>query len=76
MYKRQAFNFTLVSWIGIIASTVLAEVTNIDLFNMITGILVVGWIVLSIVGGAKAAHGENWKNPVKQVVKLEVLSEK
>jgi hypothetical protein len=72
----KAFNFTLVSWIGIIASTILAGVTNIDLFNMITGILVVGWIVLSIVGGAKAAHGENWKNPVKQVVKLEVLSEK
>ena len=72
----KAFNFTLVSWIGIIASTILAGITNLDLFNMITGIMVVGWVVLSIVGGAKAAHGENWKNPVKNVVKLEVLSEK
>lgn len=72
----KAFNFTLVSWIGIFASVVLAGITNLDLFNMISGIIVVGWVVLSIVGGAKAAHGESWRNPVKQVVKLEVLSEK
>lgn len=72
----KAFNFTLVSWLGMFASVVLAGITDLGLFNMITGILFVGWVVLSIVGGAKAAHGENWKNPVKHVVKLEVLSEK
>jgi uncharacterized Tic20 family protein len=72
----KAFNFTLISWLGMFASVVLAGITDLGLFNMITGILFVGWVVLSIVGGAKAAHGENWKNPVKQVVKLEVLSEK
>jgi hypothetical protein len=32
--------------------------------------------VLTIVGGAKALQGDNWRNPVKSVVKLEVLSEK
>ena len=35
-----------------------------------------GWVVLTIVGGAKALQGDNWKNPVKSVLKLEVLSEK
>ena len=72
----KAFNFTLVSWVAIFASVILAGITNLDLFNMVSGIMFVGWVVLSIVGGAKAAHGENWRNPVKQVVKLEVLSEK
>ena len=35
-----------------------------------------GWFILTVVGGAKALQGESWRNPVKQVVKLEVLSEK
>ncbi len=38
--------------------------------------MVLGWFVLTIVGGAKALQGEDWRNPVKRVVKLEVLSEK
>jgi uncharacterized membrane protein len=72
----KAFNFTLVTFLGLVASGILGAITNLDLFNMISGIIFVGWVVLTIVGGAKAAHGESWKNPVKQVVKLEVLSEK
>ncbi len=36
----------------------------------------IGWVVLTIVGGAKALQGDDWKNPVKNVVKLEVLSER
>ena len=35
-----------------------------------------GWSILAIVGGAKALQGQDWKNPVKSVIKLEVLSEK
>jgi hypothetical protein len=35
-----------------------------------------GWLILTIVGGAKALQGENWKNPVRRVVPLQVLSEK
>jgi hypothetical protein len=34
------------------------------------------WFILTIVGGAKALQGENWRNPVRKVAKLEVLSEK
>ena len=30
----------------------------------------------SIVGGAKALQGEDWRNPVTRVLKLQVLSEK
>ena len=36
----------------------------------------VGWLVLTIVGGAKALQGEDWKNPVKHVIKVEALSER
>ena len=35
-----------------------------------------GWLVLTIVGGAKALQGEDWKNPVKHVIKVEALSER
>ena len=35
-----------------------------------------GWLILTIVGGAKALQGDDWKNPVKNVIKVEVLSEK
>jgi len=40
------------------------------------GLLALGWFILTVVGGAKALQGEDWKNPVKNVIKLEVLSEK
>jgi hypothetical protein len=35
-----------------------------------------GWFMLTIVGGAKALQGDDWRNPIKSVIKLEVLSEK
>jgi len=72
----KAFNFTLVTFLGLVASGILGAITGLHVFATISGIIFVGWVVLTIVGGAKAAHGENWRNPVKHVVKLEVLSER
>ena len=72
----KAFNFGLVMWLGIVGTQIAETVTGFDPFNMITGLLFVAWVVLTLVGGAKAARGEDWKNPVKNVVKLQVLSEK
>ena len=40
------------------------------------GFMALGWFVLTIVGGAKALQGEDWRNPVTRALKLQVLSEK
>lgn len=72
----KSFNFTLTMLIGFMASGILAGVTDAGIFGLLSGLFAVAWVVLTIVGGAKAAQGEVWKNPVKQVLKLEVLSEK
>jgi hypothetical protein len=55
---------------------VLGGVTSLDIFGWLLPFMGLGWLVLTIVGGAKALQGEDWKNPVKNVIKLEVLSEK
>lgn len=72
----KAFNFQLVSliaWIGLITA---ASITDITLLNVLLGIATVGWVVLTIFGGAKALQGDDWTNPVKKIVKIEALSEK
>ena len=72
----KAFNFTLVTFFGLLAGSIAAGITNLDIFNVLTGFIFVGWVVLTIVGGAKAAQGEDWHNPVRHVARLQVLKEK
>ena len=55
---------------------ILGGITNLDIFGWLIPFMGLGWLVLTIVGGAKALQGQDWKNPVKSVIKLEVLSEK
>jgi hypothetical protein len=42
-------------------------------FDTVLGLGFVGWLVLTIVGGARAASGANWNNPVTRVIRWEVL---
>ena len=72
----KAFNFQLISAISFITVGIVSGVTNLDIFDWLLPFMFLGWFILTVVGGAKALQGDNWKNPVKQVVKLEVLSEK
>jgi uncharacterized Tic20 family protein len=72
----KAFNFQLISAIAFAVAGITAGITSFDVFNWIFPLMGLGWLVLTIVGGAKALQGEDWKNPVKQVLKLEVLSER
>jgi uncharacterized Tic20 family protein len=72
----KAFNFQLISSIAFVLVAILGGVTGLDIFGWLLPFMGLGWLVLTIVGGAKALQGENWKNPVKSVIKLEVLSEK
>jgi uncharacterized Tic20 family protein len=72
----KAFNFSLTMFIGFVAFGMLSGITNAGVFGLIAFLFAMAWVVLTIAGGAKAAQGEVWKNPVKQVLKLEILSEK
>ena len=72
----KAFNFQLISTIAFFTMLIIGGITNSDLVGGLFGLLALGWFILTVVGGAKALQGEDWKNPVKSVVKLEVLSEK
>ena len=72
----KAFNFQLISFIAVVVVGILAGVTEWDVFGFLLPFMVLGWFVLTIVGGAKALQGENWRNPVRKVAKFEVLSEK
>lgn len=72
----KAFNFQLISTVAGIGTIIAAGITDLTIFELMVPLMFVGWLVLTIVGGAKALQGENWKNPVKHVIKVEALSER
>ncbi|BAK36297.1 hypothetical protein MLP_32830 [Microlunatus phosphovorus NM-1] len=72
----KAFNFQLVALASWIVLLILQGVTDFGIFNFLIGIAFIGWVVLTVVGGAKALQGDDWTNPVKKVVKIEALSER
>jgi uncharacterized membrane protein len=72
----KAFNFQLISTIAFVLLAILGGVTGLDIFGWLFPLMGLGWLILTIFGGAKALQGENWRNPVKSVIKLELLSEK
>ncbi len=69
----KAFNFQLV--MGVLAGLVgmLTSVLGAGELAMPVGALV--WLVLTVVGGARAASGEDWTNPVSRVVPFKLLDE-
>ena len=72
----KAFNFQLIATVAFVVIGMLAGITGLDVFSWLLPLMGLGWFILTILGGAKALQGEDWKNPVKHVIKLEVLSEK
>jgi uncharacterized Tic20 family protein len=72
----KAFNFQLIAAVAFVVIGMLAGITGLDVFSWLLPFMGLGWFILTILGGAKALQGEDWKNPVKHVIKLEVLSEK
>ena len=69
----KAFNFQLISAVGFIGLAITGGITGLDVFGGIAMLGMLAWFVLTIVGGAKALQGDDWTNPVKHVVKLDVL---
>ncbi|MBA8795749.1 putative Tic20 family protein [Friedmanniella endophytica] len=72
----KAFNFQLIAGVAGILAAILSSVAPWDILDFLVPLMWVGWFVLTIVGGAKAAQGADWKNPVKSVIKLDVLPER
>lgn len=72
----KAFNFQAISTVVLILAGVFTGVVDNGATQLVMPFLAVAWFVLTIIGGAKAAQGENWRNPVTRVVKLEILPEK
>ena len=72
----KAFNFQLISLIGLIVGGTLSAITDWGIINFLVGLGSIAWFILTVVGGVKAAQGADWTNPVKKVVKLDVLPEK
>jgi uncharacterized Tic20 family protein len=72
----KAFNFQLIAAVAFVVVGMLAGITGLDVFSWLLPFMGLAWFILTILGGAKALQGEDWKNPVKHVIKLEVLSEK
>ncbi len=72
----RSFNFTLTMLIGFVSSGVLAAVTGVGTFGLVAFLFALSWVVLTLVGGAKVAQGEAWRNPVQRVLNVKALSEK
>lgn len=72
----KAFNFQLVSAVALLGVGIVGGIAGADWIGGLFGLMMLGWFVLTVVGGAKALQGDDWRNPVKHVVKLEVLAEK
>lgn len=72
----KAFNFQVVSAISFAVVAIVNGVTGWHVMQWLFPLMLLGWLMVTVVGGAKALQGEDWRNPVKSVLKLEVLSEK
>jgi uncharacterized Tic20 family protein len=72
----KASNFQLLSFFLLIAGGIASAIFPGDGFDPVMGFMALGWFILTIVGGAKALQGEDWRNPATRVLKLQVLSDK
>ncbi len=70
----KAFNFQLLSFLLLVSGAIVSAA--VDGSGSIVALMGVGWFVLTIIGGAKALQGEDWRNPVTRGLKLRVLSER
>lgn len=69
----KAFNFQVTALIGLIGLGIVTSIMGLDDFVM--PLYVIGWFVLTLVGGLHASKGEDWRNPVSRVVPIRLLDE-
>ncbi len=69
----KAFNATVSFTAMAFVLSVLQNV--IHPLNMVSGLVGVMWFVFMIVGGVKAANGEDWTNPFTRVLPIRILDD-
>lgn len=69
----KAFNWQLTATVVLAVIGIVAAVLDLTILNQLGGLAWVGWLVLTVVGGVKAAQGANWTNPVMRVTRWNVL---
>ena len=69
----KSFNFQLVSGAALAGTITLTALTGWG--GGLIALVSVAWFVLTIVGGARAASGEDWNNPVSAIVPFTLLDE-
>jgi uncharacterized Tic20 family protein len=72
----KAFNFQLLSFVLLVGTALVSAIFPGDVFEPVVAFMALGWFVLTIIGGAKALQGEDWRNPATRVLKMQVLSER
>lgn len=77
----KAFNFQLVAGLGLVGSGIVAGILGSipgvgDAIGMLPALVWFLWLALTIVGGAKAAQGDNWTNPATRAARIRVLDER
>ncbi|HHV19952.1 MAG TPA: DUF1707 and DUF4870 domain-containing protein [Propionibacterium sp.] len=71
----KAFNFQFVSTLFFVFAMIANGFADGG-FTWLLGLAWVAWLALTIIGGVKAAQGEDWTNPVRKVARWEILKEK
>lgn len=72
----KAFNFQVTAALAFIVGGIVTMILPNHIDNIVMPIIWLGWLLGTIIGGARAAQGEDWTNPVKKVLRFEILSEK
>lgn len=72
----KAFNFQVIAMLALIVGGVASIILPNWMDNILFPVLWLGWLLGTVVGGAKAAQGEDWTNPATKLTRLRILSEK
>ncbi|OYN94610.1 DUF1707 and DUF4870 domain-containing protein [Enemella evansiae] len=77
-YARQqaakAFNYQTIASIGFVGAIGVNSFLG-ERLDWMVGMLWVAWLVITLIGGVKAAHGEQWQNPLTRVIPWKPLKE-
>jgi len=71
----KSFNFQIIALVVTIAAGIITSFLPHALDGFIMPLLWLGWLLGTIVGGARAASGDDWTNPVKKVIRIDILPE-
>lgn len=69
----KAFNWTFTATVVMVVLGIVGAILDVGLVNMVVGLWPFVWAALTVVGGAKAAQGADWTNPVTRVLRWNIL---